>query len=332
MATPPSGSRACVKVARVAVEAGGAQAYDEDPRNAGALIYLNGDLVPRERALVSVFDAGFVFGDGVWEGLRVYQGQPAFVDQHLDRLYEGAAAIALDIGLTRAELTDAIQTTLAANDMTDGVHIRLMVTRGVRTTLYQDPRLAVGPATIAIVAEYKVPSPAKADTGISLFTVHVRRSNPDMLDPKLNAHSKLTDITACIQAFTAGADEGLMLDPQGFVATCNSTHFFVVRGGEVWTSTGDYCLGGITRANILRVCRAAGIPVREKNFSLTEVYSADEAFVTGTFGGVTPVRMVDGRVIGAGGPGPMVDRLKDLYRQLVDADVAARAAARGSDG
>src|SRR5690606_14636175 len=178
----------------------------------------------------------------------------------------------------------------------------------------------------------KEPDPEKARTGITLFTVHVRRSNPDMLDPKLNAHSKLTDITACVQAFTAGADEALMLDPQGFVATCNSTHFFVVRRGEVWTSTGDHCLGGITRGNILRVCREAGIPTGERNFSLTEVYSADEAFVTGTFGGVTPVRVVDGRTIGSGTPGPMVHRLRELYRQLVEADVARRAEVRAVNG
>lgn len=310
----------------------GEPTHDEDPRNADALVYLNGALVPRDRALVSVFDAGFVFGDGVWEGLRVHRGHPAFLDQHLDRLYEGAAAVALDIGMDRRQLTDAIYRTLAANDMHDRVHIRLMVTRGVRTTLYQDPRLAVGPATVVIVAEHKNPNPEKLRAGISLFTVHVRRSHPDMLDPKLNVHSKLTDITACIQAFTAGADEALMLDPHGFVATCNSTHFFVVRKGEVWTSSGDYCLGGITRASVVRVCRDNDIPVYEKNFSLTEVYSADEAFVTGTFGGVQPVREVDGRTIGAGVPGPMVARLREAYGELVDADVAARAAERNADG
>lgn len=304
------------------------QAYAEDPRNASVWIYLNGELVRRDEAMVSIFDAGFVFGDGVWEGLRVYGGHPAFLAQHLDRLYEGAAAIALDIGMDRAGLTDALYRTLAANDMTDGVHVRLMVTRGVRTTMYQDPRLAVGPATVVIVPEYKTPSTDKVARGIRLFTVHVRRAAPDTLDPKLNAHSKLNDITACIQAATAGADEALMLDPHGFVATCNSTHFFIVRRGEVWTSSGDYCLGGITRANVLRVCQEAGIPAREKYFSLTDVYGADEAFVTGTFGGVVPVREVDGRTIGDGARGPMVERLRELYRDLVDRDVAEQAERR----
>ncbi|MGN6608554.1 MAG: aminotransferase class IV [Jatrophihabitans sp.] len=305
----------------------GTHDFVDDPRNADILISVNGELVPRARAVVSVFDAGFVLGDGVWEGLRVADGRPAFLDQHLDRLWEGAAAIMLDIGLTRAELAARIDEVLAANGMTsDGVHIRLMVTRGPKSTPYQDPRMSAGPATVVIIAEWKDPLPATVERGLSLFTVHVRRATPDTLDPKLNAHSKLNDITACIQAYTAGADEALMLDPQGFVATCNSTHFFVVRRGEVWTSNGDFCLHGITRANVLRVCREAGIPAFEKRFSLTEVYSADEAFVTGTFAGVVPVHTVDGRRIGTGARGPMVERLQQLYRQLVRDDVAGRAA------
>jgi branched-chain amino acid aminotransferase len=305
----------------------GVHDYVDDPRNAGILINVNGSLVPRDQAVVSVFDAGFVLGDGVWEGLRISNGHPAFLEQHLDRLWEGAAAIALDIGLTRAELTEQLYRTLAANGMTgDGVHVRLMVTRGPKSTPYQDPRMSAGPATVVIIAEHKDPLPETADRGLALFTVHVRRASPDTLDPKLNAHSKLTDITACIQAYTAGADEALMLDPHGFVATCNSTHFFLVRKTEVWTSTGDYCLGGITRSNVLRICRENGIPARERNFSLTEVYSADEAFVTGTFAGLVHVHTVDGRRIGAGARGPLVQRLQDLYRELVRTDVAGRRA------
>jgi branched-chain amino acid aminotransferase len=296
----------------------------EDPRNHDVLIHVNGALVARAQAVVSVFDAGFVLGDGVWEGIRVHAGHPAFFDQHLDRLWEGARAIALDIGLTREELTARIYETLRANRMTDGVHMRLMITRGPKSTPYQDPRLSAGPATVVIIAEHKDPLPTTVEQGLSLFTVHVRRASPDTLDPKLNAHSKLNDITACIQAYTAGADEALMLDPQGFVATCNSTHFFVVRRGEVWTSTGAYCLGGITRANVLRVCREAGIPSQERLFSLTDVYSSDEAFVTGTFAGVVPVHTVDGRTIGTGRRGPVVTRLQELYADLVRRDVATR--------
>jgi branched-chain amino acid aminotransferase len=303
----------------------GVHDYLDDPRNAEILISVNGELLPRNRAVVSVFDAGFVLGDGVWEGLRISGGHPAFLEQHLDRLWEGAAAIALDIGLTRAELTEQLYRTLAANDMTgDGVHVRLMVTRGPKSTPYQDPRMSAGPATVVIIAEYK--EPAIAERGLSLFTVHVRRASPDTLDPKLNAHSKLNDITACIQAYTAGADEALMLDPHGFVATCNSTHFFLVRKGEVWTSSGDYCLAGITRSNVLRICRQAAIEARERNFSLTEVYSADEAFVTGTFAGLVHVHTVDGRRIGSGERGPMVQRLQQLYRELVRENVAGRRA------
>jgi branched-chain amino acid aminotransferase len=302
----------------------GTHDFADDARNDDILIWVNGALKPRAEAVVSVFDSGFVLGDGVWEGLRVRAGRPAFLDRHLDRLYEGAKAILLDIGLTRAQLRDAIDETLRANGMVDGVHVRLMVTRGIKRTPYQDPRVTIGPATVVIIAEHKDPLPSTVSDGITLFTTHVRRATPDTLDPKLNAHSKLNDITACIQAYTAGADEALMLDPHGFVATCNSTHFFVVKGGEVWTSDGRFCLQGITRENVLRICAANDIPARETTFSLTDVYSADEAFVTGTFAGVVPVRSVDGRTIGTGARGPMVARLQGLYRALVDADVAAR--------
>ena len=305
----------------------GTHDFAADGRNATILVNVNGQMVPRDKAVVSVFDAGFVLGDGVWEGLRVTAGHPAFLEQHLDRLWEGAAAIALDIGRTRQELTEEIYRTLAANDMHgDGVHVRLMVTRGPKSTPYQDPRVSAGPATLVVIAEHKDPLPATVERGLSLFTVHVRRARPDTLDPKLNAHSKLNDITACIQAYTAGADEALMLDPDGFVATCNSTHFFIVRGEQVWTSTGMYCLAGITRSNVLRLCERNGIPAQERAFSLTEVYSADEAFVTGTFAGVVPVHTVDGRRIGTGARGPMVERLQSLYGELVRDDVAARQA------
>ena len=306
----------------------GSHDFVDDPRNRDILIYVNGVLKPRAEAVVSVFDAGFVLGDGVWEGVRVHAGQPLFLDAHLDRLYEGAKAIALDIGRTRRELTRAITDTLAANGMTDGVHIRLMVTRGTKLTPYQDPRVTLGPATIVIIPEYKTANPETLQRGLKLFTVHVRRGAPDVQDPKLNSHSKLNCITACIQAYTAGADEALMLDPHGFVATCNSTHFFIVRKNAVWTSSGDYCLGGITRANVLRICAQADIPALQKNFSLTDVYGADEAFVTGTFAGVVPVREIDGRTIGDAIPGPMVLRLQQLYRELVELDAAFRAGVR----
>ncbi len=310
----------------------GTQHSADDPRNADILISVNGVLKHRNEAVVSVFDSGFVLGDGVWEGFRIVGGQPAFLEAHLDRLYEGAKALLLDIGLDRAQLTRAIHDTLDANGMHgDGVHVRLMVTRGVKRTPYQDPRVTVGPATIVIIPEYKAASVETAERGLSLFTVHVRRGYPDVQDPKLNSHSKLNCITACIQAYTAGADEALMLDPHGFVATCNSTHFFIVRKGEVWTSTGQYCLGGITRGNVIALCRDNGIPVFEKSFSLTDVYGADEAFVTGTFAGVVPVHTIDGRRIGdrdrgRGGDarGPMVERLQALYQQLVARDVAGR--------
>lgn len=295
----------------------GSHDYEQDPRNADIRINIDGSLFPRDEAKVSVFDSGFMLGDGVWEGLRLHEGGLPFLDQHLDRLYEGAKALDFDIGLDRDELTARIVETLRANGMRDGVHIRLMVTRGLRATPYQDPRVIVSPPTIVIVPEYKTPLSETVEKGIRLYTVYVRRGAPDVQDPKLNSHSKLNCILACIQATKAGYDEGLMLDPHGFVSTCNSTHFFIVRRGEVWTSTGKYCLGGITRANVIRVCREQGIPVVKKDFSLTDVYGADEAFVTGTFAGVVPVREVDGRTIGAGARGSMAERLQRHYHDLL---------------
>ena len=298
----------------------GTHDYVDDPRNAAIQISVNGKLHPRAEARVSVFDSGFILGDGVWEGLRVHDGGLPFLDLHLDRLYEGAKTIDMDIGLSRAELTQRLLDTLRANKMREGVHIRLMVTRGLKATPYQDPRVTIGPATVVIIPEYKQPLPKTVEQGIRLHTVHVRRAHPDTLDPKLNSHSKLNDIMACIQAAKAGADEALMLDPQGFVATCNSTHFFIVRKGEVWTSSGKYCLGGITRGNVLRLCREEGIAAFEKDFSLTDVYGADEAFVTGTFAGLVPVTEVDGRSIGP--RGPMVKHLQGLYMELVKRESA----------
>ncbi|WP_439633366.1 aminotransferase class IV [Glycocaulis sp.] len=295
----------------------GTHEYVDDPRNAGILISVNGELFPREKAVVSVFDSGFILGDGVWEGLRVHHGRIVFLDRHLERLYEGAKAIDMDIGLTPEALEKRLYETLEANAMHDGVHIRLMVTRGLKRTPYQDPRVNIGPATIVIIPEYKNPKPEAATRGMKLFTVHVRRGYPDVQDQKLNSHSKLNCITACIQAAKAGADEALMLDPHGFVATCNSTHFFIVRKGEVWTSTGEYCIGGITRGVVIELCREAGIPVFEKRFSLTDVYGAQEAFVTGTFAGIAPVSSVDGRIL-TSGRGPMVERLQKLYLARIE--------------
>ena len=290
-----------------------------DPRNASILINVNGALKPRGEAMVSVFDSGFMLGDGVWEGLRVHDGKLSFLDRHLDRLFEGAKAIAMDVGIGRQEVARRLYETIDANGMKDGGHVRLMVTRGVRSTPYQDPRVVVTPATVVVIAEFKEPDPAVYERGLKVFTVHVRRGDPAVQDQKINSHSKLNCILASVQATQAGADEALMLDPHGFVATCNSTHFFVVRKGEVWTSSGKYCLGGITRGMALEVAREAGIPAVEKDFSLTDVYGADEAFVTGTFAGILPVREVDGRQLTC--RGPMVERLQRLYAERVDRDI-----------
>lgn len=284
-----------------------------DIRNEQVLIYINGTLTLREHAKVSVFDSGFLVGDGVWEGIRLHHDVFVFLDRHLDRLYQGAKAISLDIGMTRNELTAALWQTVRANDMHDNVHVRLMVTRGTKKTPSQDPRLTKGGRTLVIIAEHKQSNPAVFAHGISLFTSTIRRPPPGTLDPKLNCHSKLHEIMALNQAIQAGADEALMLDVHGAVSTCNSTNFFIVVKGQVWTSTGQHCLNGITRGKVIELARANGIPVFEKDFSLVDVYSADEAFVTGTFGGLTPAVKIDGQAIGDGQAGRMTSHLRDLY-------------------
>ncbi|MCB9077574.1 MAG: aminotransferase class IV [Anaerolineaceae bacterium] len=294
-----------------------------DPRNESILIYINGALIPRAEAKISVFDSGFLIGDGVWEAVRLHDGVLVFLDEHLDRLYQGAKAIGLDIGLTRAELTAALEKTIAANQMTTRVHVRFMITRGIKKTPSQDPRLAIGGPTIVIIAEHKQADPATKEQGIKLFTSTVRRGSPDYLDPRLNCHSKLHEVIALVQALQAGADEALMLDIHGFVSTCNATNFFMIKKDEVWTSTGQYCMNGITRGKVIEVGRQHGLVVHEKNFSLTDVYDADETFVTGTFGGLTPVIEVDGRVIGAGKYGPLTRRLSEWYEAEIAVAVQA---------
>jgi branched-chain amino acid aminotransferase len=294
-----------------------AQGYVSDPRNESVWVYVNGQFVRKAEAVVSVFDAGFGLGDGVWEGLRLINGRIISLSAHLDRLYEGARSIAIDIGMTREQLVEALMQTLARNDMRDGAHIRLMVTRGVKRTVNQDPRFVIGPPTIVIVAEYKTPKPESKSKGLSLFTSTFRTSGPDVFDLRLNSHSRLNLIQALIQAINAGADEALMLDPRGFVASCNSTNFFIVRGGELWTSTGAYSFKGITQASVCAAWRAAGGVVRECDFTLAQVYSADEAFVSGTLGGVTPVIRIDGRTIGEGRPGPLSSLAGKRYLEWV---------------
>ncbi len=293
-----------------------------DERNESIEIYINGEFFPRNEAKISVFDSGFLVGDGIWEGIRLHHGRFAFLDRHLDRLFAGAAAIDLDIGLDRAGITGALRATVDRNEMKDSVHVRLMITRGDKKTPSQHPSNNIGGPNIVIIAEHKAADPEVRDRGISLFTATVRRPPPDTLDQKLNCHSKLHEVIALIQATNAGADEALMLDPTGAVATCNATNFFIVRNGEVWTSTGQYNLNGITSALVVEVAEAAGIPTRQTAFSLTDVYSADEAFVTGTFGGLTPVHTIDGRAIANSTQGPMTVRLRGLYDAAVAAAVS----------
>jgi branched-chain amino acid aminotransferase len=300
----------------------GSQDFAADPRNAAALIYLNGALVPREQAKVSIFDGGFVVGDGVWEGLRLHKGALLFLDQHLDRLYWGAKKIALDIGLDRAALSAELRRLLDANHMRDGVHIRVMVTRGEKSAPNQDPRNAIGKPTIAIVAEYKHPNPQLLQNGLKLFTSSIRCTPADMFDMRLNSHSRLNLIMALLQAIDAGADEALMLDPHGFVSSCNATNFFCVRDGVVLTSKGDCCFQGVTRANVIRLCQDAGVPIQLRDFTADVAHQADEAFVTGTFGGLIPVREIDGHALRQSLPGPITLRLRSLYEAMKDSQAA----------
>jgi branched-chain amino acid aminotransferase len=300
-------------------EQASAQAYKADARNDDVLVYVNGDFFPRDKAKVSVFDSGFALGDGVWEGLRLVKGKLISLDAHMDRLFEGARSIDLDIGLSREGVIKAVQDTLDKNCMTDGAHIRLMITRGLKKTPNQDPRFVIGKATIVIVAEYKTPLPEAKAKGYALFTSTFRTTGPDQFDLRLNSHSRLNLIQALIQAIKAGADEALMLDPRGFVASCNSTNFFIVRGRELWTSTSLYSFKGITQQNVLDAWREAGNVAKECDFTLAQVYSADEAFVTGTLGGVTAVTKVDGRVIADGRAGKATKEASDLYLKSVGA-------------
>jgi branched-chain amino acid aminotransferase len=296
----------------------GSQDFAADPRNASLKIWLNGNLVAKEDAKVSIFDAGFVLGDGVWEGLRLHKGALLFLDAHLDRLYAGAREIDLDLGVSRDQVKAALQATLAANNMHHGAHLRLMATRGVKAAVNQDPRNALGPATIVIVAEYKEPSPQIASDGLSLATSSIRCTPADMFDMRINSHSRLPLIRALIDAIKQGADEALMLDPGGFVSSCNATNFFWVKNGEVRTSTGEFCFNGVTRGAVIRLCDANQIPIRLDYFRLSDVHAADEAFVTGTFGGLTPVRRVDDHILPNGMPGPLTARLRALYEALKD--------------
>ncbi|MEL7082813.1 MAG: aminotransferase class IV [Pseudomonadota bacterium] len=296
----------------------------DDDRNESIKIYVNGQIVPRDQAVVSVYDSGFLLGDGIWEGLRLHQGHIPFFEDHLDRLFEAARYTEIDIGLDRSGVKQAVQDTLAVNEMVDDVHIRLMVTRGRKRKPFQHPHLSVYGATVVIIAEHSKPDAAVVERGVRLFTVPHHRGLPLTQDAKLNSHSKLNCIIALNHAVQAGADEALMLDPFGFVNTTNACNFFVVKKGAVWTSTGDYCMNGITRQKVIDICRAEEIPVFERNYTLVDTYSADEAFLTGTFGAQTPVFEIDGRTIGDGKAGPVFHRIRKAYAALIQADIEKR--------
>lgn len=303
----------------MAPESSTTHSAEEDARNRDILIWVNGALKHRDAATVSVYDSGFMLGDGMWEGMRLYNGKWAFFDEHMDRLFESCRAVSLDIGMDRAGVMAALTETAAANGMTHDVHCRLMVTRGVKVRPFQHPSLSRSGPTVVIIMEHSKPVDTLQSKGIRLATVPQVRGLPMSQDAKYNSHSKLNCVIACLQAEQAGADEGLMLDPHGFVNTTNACNFFIVRKGQVWTSTGDYCMNGVTRQKVIDLCRADGIPVFERNYSLVDAYGADEAFLTGTFGAQTPVSEIDGKTIGAeGGRGPVFRRIRQLYKTLVE--------------
>ncbi len=301
---------------------------EHDPRNDDLLIYVNGALVPKDQAVVSVYDSGFMLGDGMWEGMRLYDGQWAFFDEHMDRLFGSCKAIDLDIGLTRDQVRALLDQTAAANGMTGDAHCRLMITRGRKAKPFQHPSLSRWGPTIVAIVEHSRPADALAAKGIRLASVPQVRGLPHSQDPKFNSHSKLNCVIACLQAEQAGADEGLMLDPHGFVNTTNACNFFIVTKGEVWTSTGDYCMNGVTRQKVIDLCRANDIPVFEKNFSLYEAYSADEAFLTETFGAQTSVGEIDGRTIGNDAR-PVTNHIRALYKELVQRNIESQKGSRG---
>jgi len=293
-----------------------------DDRNKDIKIYINGEFFRREDAKISVFDSGYLVGDGIWEALRLHQGVLVFLEDHLERLWTSAATVGMQFPFSKEELKNTIWKVLNENHMTDHVHVRIMITRGIKKTPSQDTRLTISGPNIVIIPEYKKASEESKHKGITLFTSTIRRGSPDYLDPRLNCHSKLHEVQALIQAIEAGADEALMLDVNGFVSTCNATNFFMIKNGEVWTSTGQYCMNGITRAKVIEACKKNEIPCLQKNFSLFDVYGADEAFVTGTFGGLTPVTKIDGRQIGEKAYGDMTQKLSKLYCQLIEEAVA----------
>lgn len=294
---------------------------DKDARNQDILIYINGELKPRAEATVSVYDSGFLLGDGMWEGMRLYNGVWAFFDEHMDRFFNSCKAVSLDVGMDKAGIAEALRVTAEANNMTTDVHCRLMLTRGVKVKPFQHPQLSQSGPTLVIIMEHSKPVEKLSAQGIRLATVPQVRGLPMAQDAKYNSHSKLNCVIACLQAEQAGADEALMLDPHGFVNTTNACNFFIVRRGEVWTSTGDYCMNGVTRQKVIDLCRADGIPVFEKNYSLYEAIGADEAFLTGTFGAQTLVSEIDGKPIGDG-LRPVTDRIRQLYKQAIAENVA----------
>ena len=294
---------------------------EADERNANIKIFINGELLARDDAKISVFDSGYLVGDGIWEALRLHNDKLVFLDLHLNRMWEAAATVGMKLPFSKEELTEMLWKTIKANDMHDNVHVRTMVTRGIKKTPSQDPRLTISGPNVVIIAEHKKASKNSQEKGITLFTSTVRRGSPDYLDPRLNCHSKLHEVQALVQAIEAGADEALMLDANGFVSTCNATNFFIIKGDEVWTSTGQYCMNGITRAKVIEACEKNNIVCKQKNFSLYDVYGADEAFVTGTFGALTPVTKIDGRVIGDEKYGDLTRKLNGLYHDLIEEEI-----------
>ena len=299
-------------------EVQGTHDYIEDPRNLEVLVYVNGNFVPRQDAKISVFDSGFLLGDGVWEGIRLYNGKLLFLEEHLERLFWGASKIDMDLGKTLGEITEILYDTIIKNDMFTGVHLRLIVSRGIKSTPYQDPSFTISKPSIVVIPEYKLPSPKVQTSGLKLVSVNTIRGSEQIQDHRINSLSKFNCIQACIEAKRKGGDEGLMLDPHGYVSTCNSTHFFIVKSGAVWTSTGKYCLGGITRKNVINMCKSHSIPIYEKNFTLSEVYEADEAFVTGTFAGIIPIYEIDDHDIEVLGSNSLVSKLQKYYNDLIE--------------
>ena len=289
-----------------------------NPKNESILININGEFFKRNEAKISVFDSGFLLGDGVWEGIRLHQSVLVYIEDHLDRIYKSAKGISLNIGITKEGIINEINKTLYRNNMKNDVHIRLIISRGNKITPYQNPNANVGPINFVIIPEYKKTNPDTYRNGIKIGRVKNVRPNNEILNPQYNTLSKLNCILASIEANKLGYDEGIMNDMHGFISTCNSTNLFFIKNTEIITSTGQYCLNGITRSKTIEICKKNNISCHEKDFTFEDISDCEEAFVTGTFGGIVPVSTLENQPLQSTNKESITNKIRTLYLQDIE--------------